>query len=85
MHPHYSELIDKCLEAIKKQPDGRLSVTTNGSNTSSIFKNHHLKDQPSVITTEQIQDKTQWDNIRKEIEVNLSNNQPIVIDLEKER
>lgn len=40
MHPHYPELIDKCLDAVKKHPDGRLYITTNGSNKNEIFQEH---------------------------------------------
>ena len=42
IHPHYPELIDKCLDVVKKHPDGRLYITTNGSSKSSIFENHQF-------------------------------------------
>tara|TARA_E500000318_G_scaffold52835_1_gene49227 strand:- start:2941 stop:3909 length:969 start_codon:yes stop_codon:yes gene_type:complete len=45
IHPHYPELIDKCLEVVKKHPDGRLYITTNGSSKSSIFQNHRYDDR----------------------------------------
>jgi len=45
IHPHYPELIDKCLEVVKKHPDGRLYITTNGSSKSSIFQNHQYDDR----------------------------------------
>lgn len=40
IHPHYPELIDMCLDAVKKHPDGRLYITTNGSNKNEIFQKH---------------------------------------------
>lgn len=40
MHPHYYEMIDLCLDAVTKHPDGRLYITTNGSQDNNIFLNH---------------------------------------------
>lgn len=40
IHPHYDELISRCLKAVTKHADGRLYVTTNGSQNSKIFTRH---------------------------------------------
>jgi len=40
LHPHYNELVDRCLNAVTKHPDGRLYITTNGSQQTSIFEKH---------------------------------------------
>jgi MoaA/NifB/PqqE/SkfB family radical SAM enzyme len=42
LHPKYYELIDLCLEAVTKHKDGRLYITTNGSQDENIFKNHQF-------------------------------------------
>lgn len=42
IHPHYDELIDLCLKAVTKHKDGRLYITTNGSQNEDIFKNHQF-------------------------------------------
>lgn len=40
LHPHYTELVEGCHDAISKHIDGRLYVTTNGSKDSAFFKTH---------------------------------------------
>lgn len=40
IHPHYPELVSRCLDAVTTHKDGRLYITTNGSQRSDIFEQH---------------------------------------------
>lgn len=40
LHPRYSELIERCHDAISNKPDGRLYITTNGSKGNEWFEKH---------------------------------------------
>jgi MoaA/NifB/PqqE/SkfB family radical SAM enzyme len=40
LHPHYEELVEGCYNAVRKQDDGRLYITTNGSKEIEFFKSH---------------------------------------------
>jgi MoaA/NifB/PqqE/SkfB family radical SAM enzyme len=45
IHPEYEELIELCHNAISSKPDGRLYVTTNGSQSNEFFIKHKFYEQ----------------------------------------
>lgn len=45
IHPHYDELVERCLDAVTTHQDGRLYITTNGSQRSSIFEQHQFHER----------------------------------------
>ena len=59
------------------------------TDTCTTFKNHHLKfDKPEILNIDDLvidynKDKANtWENIKSTIQMNLTNNQPVIIDLE---
>jgi len=81
---------DNRIPSLSKWENGLVSniekyiCSLNPSDTCGIFRNHHIKgEEPYVITKEQSCEKSKWDDIKKIAESNLSNNQPVIIELGK--